>query len=690
MRHAAAILTLSFAGLLLRCSSDPGAVEPQDAGFDRPFPTDDGGGGGNDADTIPPDAIKDLTIGGIEHDAFTIVWTAPADTFAYQIRYATTPIQTIDDFMAATSVPSQVPLPGGQLESVRITGLTSETTYYVAIRARDAAGNLSGLSNVASGTTKARAAFLITEVAPTNGQAEGFDFVEIVATKAGAAKGIEIRQQPGVLHVLADIDVMVGDRFVIHTTGLPGPTGFQQEDATKNKESSTAAIVDDDAGPPIVIHSPDAYDVYSASTGLTATDNVISIVDNGVTTDALAFSDRDGTASAAAMTAFAQARTAGAWMFTAEPVDGTNDCETQAEAVGVSAVDSACGGFRTGVDNGFSINRNGTTDTNTKRDFYVAAQTPGAANGPIPVPNVVSARPTGPTTLEVRFDQEILPSSAPAGSFTIATGPTVTGTTASSNVVTLTLDAQTAGAPYVVTAANTVTDYHGTPISAATARFCGYSATPAVLRINEVAPNIGGSMDLVELLVTSPGGLDGFVLHQNRTTATSGGNTLATLPAICASTGDIVVVHSNPPESMVSETIAKDEFPQSANSANYDTAWDVRGTSQGITATTATLTIRAPVTAGGAYQDGVVFTNGSDLGNPALSSLPFLQANGLWLPADCNGAACDASTGAAIAASWSGVGSSPTGNTAVRIADPKTATSWLVGPASFGLPNPEP
>jgi hypothetical protein len=592
--------------------------------------------------------------------------------------------------MAASSIPSQVPKAGGQKETLRASGLVPNTMYWFAVRARDAAGNLSDLSNVASGTTKPRAAFLITEVAPLNGPADGYDFVEIVATTAGSAKGIEIRQESGVLHTLADIDVAVGDRFVVHATGLPGPAGFAQEDTPKNKTASTAAFTPD-AGPAVPVHSVDAFDLYSAVVGLTGTDNVISVVDTGKTIDAIAFSERDSTASTAAMVAFAKARTDMAWTFTAAPVDGVNDCETQAEAVGISAVDTQCGGFRTGVDNGFSINRNALLDTNTRRDFYVAAQTPGSPNGAIPAPNVLSALGTSATTVDVRFDQEILAASAAAGNFAISPALNVTATASSSNVVTLTTDAQSAGTAYGVTASNAVTNYHGTGVASGTARFCGFSATGASLVINEVAPNQASSADLVELRVLIGGALAGFTLRLNPTMA-SGGTTLATLPTICAVTDDIVVVHLTPPAGAgpASETLAKNEHPNATFSANYDAAWDVNGTNNGIPFQNADAVL-AVRTAGGTYQDAVAFMDGSgNVTNTVRDSLLFFQGNGLWLPPNCAGVACDNATAETVMANFSGATGTTPAADSMRRTDPamRQASAWALGLSSFGLPNP--
>lgn len=678
MRRSAAFLALFAALFFLRCAADAPGIVPADAGFDRPFPTDDAAIG--DADVTPPGAVTDLAIDGIDHDAITITWTAPADTFAYQIRYAKTSIKDVTDFGAATPVPSPVPKPAGGTETLRISGLEPDTMYWFAVRARDAAGNLGELSNVASGTTKPRATFLVTEIAETNGALEGFDFVEIVATKAGSAKNIVVRQEGEALYTLGDLDVVMGDRIVVHVTGNPSPAGFVQEDVTKNKTSSTAAF-----------HSADAYDVYSAVPGITGTDNVVSIVDGPKTLDAVAFSDRDGTASNVAMAAFAKARSDTAWSFSTAPVDGTNDCLIQGEAVGVSTGDTTCGGFRTGIDNGFSINRNGVVDTNTKADFYVAAQTPGQPNAAIAPPRILFATPTNATTVELRFDQEILASTAPLASFTIA-GLAVSAASTSSNRVVLTTAAQTGVAPYTVAIANTVANHHGVGVSTTSARFCGYAPVGATVRINEIAPDQAGSADLVELLVEARGALAGWQLRLNPTTVGAAQATLATLPPICAAAGDVVVVHLQPPAGTngpTSETTSKSEHPNATYSANHDGAWDVLGGSTLSALIPHTDAIIGLRDATGTYRDVVALSNvDNDFGNEALMSLAFVQAQALWTPATCAGVACDAMTAQSVCVDWRNVGTTPAGDSVRRAAAGSTASSWSVGAASFGAPNP--
>jgi hypothetical protein len=548
-------IPLPEAGALDARPVDGGGPVDGDEPVDGAGPVD--GEGPTDAsDKIAPTAVTNLAATPAGATSAALTWTAPSDdsgkVTAYDIRFAPTAMTTEAQFLAGTAA-TGTPKPGaaGAAETMTVANLVPETLYHFALRARDAAGNWSAISNDATVTTKARATFLITEVAVSNVAAQGYDFIELTATKAGTADGIEIRQLSTPLHVIAPLEVVVGDRIVVHATALPGPAGFAQEDAAKNKALSTDAFA-----------SVDAYDVYSATGGLVGTDNVVSVVDGMVTLDAVAFANRDDGVATATMTAFAKAKTDAAWAFTALPADGVNDCATEGDAINVatSALDNLCGNFKSTIAAGISLNRNGLTDTNSKADFYLAAQTPGAANSAPPVPAFVTAAATSGTAVLLTFDQEIAPASVVAASFTIP-GLNVNAAAASFNHVTLTTDAQTTGG-YDVTVAATVTSYQGVAPSPLTAHLCGYAALEAQLTINEVNPNIGGSADLIELAVTRGGPLTGFTLRSNPTTAAgSSGTLLATLPSICATTGDLVVIHLTPAvDPAVSETLAKDQL----------------------------------------------------------------------------------------------------------------------------------
>lgn len=109
-------------------------------------------------DTSAPLAVSDLTTSNMEINGVTLNWTAPFDlpfgnTSAYDIRYSTNPI-TLGNWDGANQVVTEpVPAPGNSSQKYMITGLSPATTYYFALRSKDAASNLSGLSNIVSAVT---------------------------------------------------------------------------------------------------------------------------------------------------------------------------------------------------------------------------------------------------------------------------------------------------------------------------------------------------------------------------------------------------------------------------------------------------------------------------------------------------------------------------------------------------------
>lgn len=97
--------------------------------------------------------------GGVTSSTVTVTWTSPGDDGSvgtaaqYDLRYYTSTI-TDANWSSATKVTGvHAPLVAGTKDSVTITGLTSNTTYYFAIKSADEAGNWSALSNIATHTT---------------------------------------------------------------------------------------------------------------------------------------------------------------------------------------------------------------------------------------------------------------------------------------------------------------------------------------------------------------------------------------------------------------------------------------------------------------------------------------------------------------------------------------------------------
>ena len=353
-----------------------------DTGTKDAGPKDGGADADADADARLPGVIDDLSAKADTHTRVTLTWTAPAPLAdaggaisSYEIKYSATPITTEAEFLAATSA-AFAPAQAGATQTYTVSGLTSATAYHFAARATDDLGTFGPVSNDASATTKSRARLLITEIAPANTAAEGGDFIELVATEAGSAADLEIRYPAfEVLHKLAALDVQVGDRIVLHFSGLPGPAGFAQEDATNDKASSTAANA-----------SAGAFDIYLARPDLPAAGASI-IVNDGVTAldepvvrDVVPYSNwsdviEDQALFENMLSGVVQAWNQGEWL---ETPAGGEVCDFMRVTVNASGeVAPACGGPAAQLVAGRSIQRSGVVDTNTRADFTIAPQTRG-------------------------------------------------------------------------------------------------------------------------------------------------------------------------------------------------------------------------------------------------------------------------------------------------------------------------
>ncbi|MDP3723357.1 MAG: putative Ig domain-containing protein [Candidatus Omnitrophota bacterium] len=112
-------------------------------------------------DVIPPSPVNNLAAESLGLDRMELTWTATGDddftgtATKYDIRYATAPMATDDEFQRATTVSdAPTPKPSGSWEKVVVTGLVPGTTYYTAMKVLDNMGNVSSLSNPASATTR--------------------------------------------------------------------------------------------------------------------------------------------------------------------------------------------------------------------------------------------------------------------------------------------------------------------------------------------------------------------------------------------------------------------------------------------------------------------------------------------------------------------------------------------------------
>ncbi|MBN2355042.1 Ig-like domain-containing protein [candidate division KSB1 bacterium] len=111
-------------------------------------------------DTTPP-AAPTLSVGTITSSSVQLSWTAPGDdgtgggaALEYDLRVSTATI-TNANFSSATRYPTSTPKSPGSAESITVSGLSSDTDYFFAIKASDEVPNWSAISNTVSGRTQA-------------------------------------------------------------------------------------------------------------------------------------------------------------------------------------------------------------------------------------------------------------------------------------------------------------------------------------------------------------------------------------------------------------------------------------------------------------------------------------------------------------------------------------------------------
>ncbi len=110
-------------------------------------------------DTTAPAAVTDLAAGSPTASSVTLTWTAPGDdgttgtAASYDVRYSTSPIDEGNWTSATQATGGPAPSVAGSPESMVVSGLSSDTTYYFALKTSDEVPNVSALSNVATAAT---------------------------------------------------------------------------------------------------------------------------------------------------------------------------------------------------------------------------------------------------------------------------------------------------------------------------------------------------------------------------------------------------------------------------------------------------------------------------------------------------------------------------------------------------------
>ena len=143
----------------------------------------------NLGDMTAPAAVINLSASNITTNSITLSWTAPGDdggsgtATSYDIRYSTNSI-TEANWSSATQVTGE-PLPqvAGTNQSMTISGLSTNTTYYFAIKTADEVPNISNISNVVSATTQSLTLLVSLSSNPNSGTAPlvGVDLTSVVS-----------------------------------------------------------------------------------------------------------------------------------------------------------------------------------------------------------------------------------------------------------------------------------------------------------------------------------------------------------------------------------------------------------------------------------------------------------------------------------------------------------------------------
>jgi len=120
------------------------------------------------SDTTSPAAVTGLALSGATVSSMVVSWTAPGDDSStgtattYDLRYSTATI-TDGNFSSATAVSGEpTPSVAGSSESMTVSGLSENTTYYFALKTSDEVPNTSDISNVPSLSTASEVSSVVT------------------------------------------------------------------------------------------------------------------------------------------------------------------------------------------------------------------------------------------------------------------------------------------------------------------------------------------------------------------------------------------------------------------------------------------------------------------------------------------------------------------------------------------------
>ncbi len=197
----------------------------------------------------------------------------------------------------------------------------------------------------------------------------GCDLVELRVQSSGTMNGFQLWERNASVLTFAGLNVVAGDIVIVHFNGSSTLCSIDSPNETTSKSQYPSAS--------FTKNYDTAWDWFSVDSGLTNTDNVITLYDmHGLIQDAVFLADdATGLAAATTETQAAAAAAMGEWEKVGGgiPPGGFIDDDFRAHAVldlngtSTSAV-------------GVTIQRAGNTDTNTKADWGMAEHTWGLLN----------------------------------------------------------------------------------------------------------------------------------------------------------------------------------------------------------------------------------------------------------------------------------------------------------------------
>ena len=262
----------------------------------------------------------------------------------------------------------------GSTVTVTTSAQLAGTTYTVTVASSvtDTLGGAVGIPNTASfGGFQLAALLRINEL--NANVANGCDQIELRVVSGGSMQGIQVGERNVVIHTFPPFQVQSNDRVVIH---------FDSADTLNCNPGSATGETTSTTQQPSAIFGRNydaAFDWHIADTGLTNTDNVITLYApaGGIMDAVLLSDDPTGIAAADSETQAGVVAGFGQWQMVGGgvPPGGFVDDNFNAHAVlDLNGTDIAVTGAST------SIQRNNNTDSNDLQGWAVLPQTFGALN----------------------------------------------------------------------------------------------------------------------------------------------------------------------------------------------------------------------------------------------------------------------------------------------------------------------